>query len=156
LSYRIGYSGIEVFFPAGVLEFFGTNNLIMKNSITTPSELQNHISLMNKRSRLLEESISGKVHNIREGLKPVNLIKNTFSSLGSGIKTKKNLVNATVGVGLGFLAYRMIAGKTPNILKKTTARAVQLGVTSFMARRLNFWRMFAQNFLAKRRMRRNA
>lgn len=129
--------------------------LDMKNRISTLSELQNHISLMNKRSRVLEDSMAGRFHDIKEGLKPSNLIRNTFSSFKPGSKSRKNMVNTTMGLGLGYLAYRMIAGKTPNILKKTTARAIQLGVTGFMASRLNFWKRFAQNLVSKRSIRRS-
>ena len=125
----------------------------MKNSITTAEELQNHIRLIKKRNRLLEDNIRLRFRNSIEGLKPMNLIKNSFSSNHG---TRRNLISTTVGLGLGYLAYRMVAGKSPGMVKKTTARALQVGVTSFLAKKLGLWGKFAQNLLAKRRNRADA
>jgi len=83
----------------------------------------------------------------------MNLIKNSFSSNHG---TRRNLISTTVGLGLGYLAYRMVAGKSPGMVKKTTARALQVGVTSFLAKKLGLWGKFAQNLLAKRRNRADA
>jgi hypothetical protein len=125
----------------------------MKNSITTAEELHNHIRLMKKRNRLLEDNIRLKFRNSLEALKPKNLIKNSFTSLGSNYGARRNIVSATVGLGLGYIAYRMIAGKSPNVLKRTTARAVQLGLTGVLAKKIGLWGRFVQDIIAKRRMR---
>jgi hypothetical protein len=125
---------------------------IMEKSISSANELQNNIRVLQKRSRLLEDSIRERFDDTKESFKPGNLLRSAFSTGSNGAAVKKNLFGTAIGLGLGYLAYRWIAGRSPGMFKKTTARAVQLGVFGVMSKKINLWTRVAQDMISKRRV----
>jgi len=82
-----------------------------------------------------------QLHLTYEGLKPFNLIKNTFKeAVESGKEAlaspdlKVNMVNTSVGLAAGYLSKLLFVGISNNPLRKILGYAMMFGITKFVAK----------------------
>ena len=83
-----------------------------------------------------KEAVIEQFYETYESLKPLNIVKNEFKRLTGTINssdTKNNIVNAVIGLGVGFLTRRLFIGGSHNIFKKLFGTAVQMGVTRLVS-----------------------
>ncbi|MBP7809217.1 MAG: hypothetical protein KA163_07995 [Bacteroidia bacterium] len=69
-------------------------------------------------------------HETYESLKPLNLIKNTIKQAIKSHDLKENLVNTVMGLASGFVAKKLIVGKTNNPLSSVLGSIIELAVTN--------------------------
>ena len=67
-------------------------------------------------------------------LKPANVLKNIFTEITSSGELKDNLVNTSAGMAAGYAAKKLVAGKSPGLVRKIAGDAVQLGISNVIAR----------------------
>ena len=73
-------------------------------------------------------------HATYESLKPINIIKNTFEEAVSAPDLKTNIVNAAIGITTGFIAKKVLIGKTYNPFTKLIGIILEIGVTKIAAK----------------------
>jgi hypothetical protein len=80
-----------------------------------------------------EEDLKNTAKIILDNLKPLNLIKNTFSSTIKSPGFGKNLLRGIVGLAAGFVSKKIFVMGSSNIVKKALGTVVELGVAKVVA-----------------------
>lgn len=78
--------------------------------------------------------IKMEIDEIKEDLKPLNLIQNTFHEINEVVGFKSNLLQSIISIGIGYLSRKMIIGKSNSKIKTFLGSLLQLAVTKFVAR----------------------
>ncbi|WP_238698886.1 hypothetical protein, partial [Flavobacterium circumlabens] len=98
------------------------------------------IDTLNQRIQLLENrqdeewcAIKEEIDDIKENLKPLNLIRNTVEEINETVGFKSNLAQSAMSIGIGYLAKRFIVGKSDSIFKGILGSVLQLVVTNLVS-----------------------
>jgi hypothetical protein len=82
-----------------------------------------------------EYKISHHWEEVKETYSPRNLIRKGFGNLIVEGKSNPKLIISGIGLGLGFLVRKLILGKSPGMARKLAGTAVQVGISSLLARK---------------------
>ncbi|MEI6900108.1 MAG: hypothetical protein WCL00_09535, partial [Bacteroidota bacterium] len=84
----------------------------------------------------IEEGIRLKehLHDAIDGMKPINLIRNTLKSVVGSNELKEEMVVSSIGLGAGLVSKLVIAGMMKSPLRKVIGTAVMLVVTHYIER----------------------
>jgi len=77
-------------------------------------------------------AIKKDMHDAYESLKPVHVIKTLVSELFTSPEIRKDLFQSGVGLGAGYLAKKIVVGKSHNLFKRLMGQLVQIGVTNMV------------------------
>lgn len=100
--------------------------------ISTIAELRDEIRLLKDEQSLQYQFMKEHFINVRENLRPINIIKNTFSEVVSSPDLATNVLNAAVGLGVGILSKRMIMGATRNPFTKLLGTILEAGIATIV------------------------
>jgi hypothetical protein len=99
------------------------------------------IDSLNQRIKLLEDQqdrewceIKDEIEEIKENLKPLNLIRNTVQEINEAIGFKSDLAQSAISIGIGYLAKKLVVGKTDSTFKNIFGSILQLAVTTLVAK----------------------
>lgn len=108
-------------------------------SITSVDALQEAIATLKHRRNQQELEIASKLlllyDNLKDSLKPVNIIKNIFRELIESPGIQHRALNAAMGMVAGYLSRKLFVRSPSGILKKLFGAALQFGVTTFVGTR---------------------
>lgn len=79
-------------------------------------------------------AIKDEIDEIKENLKPLNLIRNTVSEINETVGFKSDIAQSAISIGIGFLAKKLVIGKSDGIFKNIFGSLVQLAVTTLIAK----------------------
>ena len=79
-------------------------------------------------------AIKDEIDEIKENLKPLNLIRNTVSEINETVGFKSDIAQSAISIGIGFLAKKLLVGKSDGIFKNIFGSLVQLAVTTLIAK----------------------
>ena len=82
-------------------------------------------------------------------LKPINMLKAKFKEMVLAPDSKSNAVNAVIGLATGFIAKKVIVGRTHNPLMKFVGFAVELVIANKVAKNLEGIRSIAEIIFKK-------
>ena len=101
-----------------------------------------NIETLNQRIQLLENrqdeewcAIKDEIDEIKENLKPLNLIRNTIEEINETVGFKGNIAQSAISIGIGYLAKRFVIGKTDSTVKNIFGTLLQLVVTKLVSKR---------------------
>ncbi|WP_026729065.1 hypothetical protein [Flavobacterium denitrificans] len=99
------------------------------------------IDQLNQRIKLLEDrqdaewcSIKDEIDEIKENLKPLNLIRNTVEEINETVGFKSHIAQSAISIGIGYLAKRFIVGKSDSFFKGILGSIVQLVITNLVSK----------------------
>ena len=99
------------------------------------------IDQLNQRIQLLENrqdeewcAIKDHIDDLKENLKPINLIRNTVEEINETVGFKSDLAQSAISIGIGYLAKRFIVGKGDSMFKGILGSIVQLIVTNLVSK----------------------
>jgi hypothetical protein len=99
------------------------------------------IDTLNQRIKFLEDQqdkewcdIKDEIDEIKENLKPLNLIRNTVEEINETIGFKSDIAQSAVSIGIGYLAKKLVIGKTDSTFKNILGSILQLAVTTLVAK----------------------
>ena len=102
----------------------------------------NHTETLQEAILLLKLQQSGQLDQLKEqyqytyeSLKPINIIKRTFTQLTSTAEFKGNVVSNLIGIGTGYLTKKVLVGSTNNIFKKVFGTVLQLAITNIVTKK---------------------
>ena len=102
----------------------------------------NHTETLQEAILLLKLQQSGQLDQLKEqyrytyeSLKPINIIKRTFTQLTSTAEFKGNVVSNLIGIGTGYLTKKVLVGSTNNIFKKVFGTMLQLAITNIVTKK---------------------
>ncbi len=102
--------------------------------INNASDLKASIEYL-ERKNLMQKNVIIEIYNdTLESLKPMNLLKSSFSKIVRSPGLVENIIDATVGLGAGFLSRKILIGKSAGILKKLLGSAVEFGVAGLITK----------------------
>ena len=82
-------------------------------------------------------AIKNHVDEIKENLKPINLIRNTVEEINETFGFKCHITQSAISIGIGYLAKRFIVGKGDSMFKGILGSVVQLIVTNLVSKPQN-------------------
>ncbi|WP_163411440.1 hypothetical protein [Flavobacterium ajazii] len=96
---------------------------------------------LNQRIQLLENQqdkewcdIKDEIDEIKENLKPLNLIRNTVEEINKTVGFKSNLAQSAINIGIGYLAKKLVIGKTNSTFKNILGSVLQVAVTTLISK----------------------
>lgn len=99
------------------------------------------IDALNQRIKQLEAqqdaewiAIKDEIDEIKENIKPLNLIRNTVAEINETVGFKSDLAQSAISIGIGYLAKKLVIGKTDSIFKNILGSILQLAVTTLVAK----------------------
>lgn len=81
--------------------------------------------------------IKDHIEDIKENLKPINLIRNTVEEINETVGFKSHLAQSAISIGIGYIAKRFIVGKGDSMFKGILGSIVQLIVTNLVSKPQN-------------------
>src|SRR5664280_1520308 len=103
-------------------------------SITSTVELKEAIRLLQEQQIYQGLILKEEFFTVTESMKPINIIKSTFSQVTSSHDLLGNLLSTTVGLAAGYISKKTLVGSSANLLKKLFGTVFQFGVTTLIAR----------------------
>lgn len=79
-------------------------------------------------------AIKDEIKEIKENIKPLNLIRNTVEEINGAVGFKSDLAQSAISIGIGYLAKKLIVGKTDSMFKNIFGSIIQLAVTTLVAK----------------------
>jgi len=104
------------------------------DNITSISDIRDAIELLEIEQEVKVQQLRQQFQETYESLKPVNLLKSAVKEISSTPLISSNLLGMTTGVGLGFLARKIVIGASGGIFRKIIGTILQFSVTNFIAR----------------------
>jgi hypothetical protein len=112
--------------------------------ITTYSDLQNEILLLEieqtDRRQLLKEQLLISY----ESLKPLSLFRSALTDLTTSPGVEDNLLGSVLGLATGYLSKKVFIGTSGNLLRKLIGSVLQFGVTNLVSRHPEAIRAFGK------------
>lgn len=99
-------------------------------SITTAAELKNAIQQLEVKQAGEFKLMKEEFEDTYENLKLINIIKNTFKQAASAPDLKTDIINTAIGLSTGFVAKKLMLGKTLNPFSKLLGVIVELAVAN--------------------------
>ncbi len=96
--------------------------------ISSISDLDKAIIELEKRKVIQESLLRAQFESTKESLKPLNLIKSSFSKITHTPEVRDGVAKTVVGVGLGLLTKNMFLGKAYPLVRSLLNNAVERGV----------------------------
>ena len=84
-----------------------------------------------------------------ESLKPSNIIRNVVKEFYSSENLKNELVSTAISVTSGFIAKKLVIGKSNNQLLKLVGLAIQFGMTTLVSKKIGFLQEAVIQFINK-------
>jgi hypothetical protein len=102
--------------------------------ITATAELKNSILLLELKQAEEVFLLKAEIINTYEHFRPINLIKSALNKFMEAPDFKTRLLNTTLSLATGYVAKKLTIGTTHNPIKQLLGVAVQMGVTSLLAK----------------------
>lgn len=102
--------------------------------INNSTDLKAAIQNLESKNLLQKQVITDMFNDTVESLKPINLLKSSFNKVVRSPGLVEKIIDATVGLGAGFLSKKLLIGKSTSILKKLLGNAVEFGVAGLITK----------------------
>lgn len=79
-------------------------------------------------------AIKDEVAEIKQNLKPLNLIRNTVEEINETVGFKSHLAQSAISIGIGYLAKRLVVGKSDSAFKSIFGSVIQLIITNLVSK----------------------
>lgn len=96
--------------------------------------LNERISLLQKKQAQQLKLLSEQFNITYESLRPINIIKSTFSEVATSPGIKNNILDNVIGLTTGYVSRKILTGATRNPLKKMLGAALQFAVTNIVSK----------------------
>lgn len=113
---------------------FTNSELKQMKKITSITELRENILLLEIKQANEKILLKEQFKTTYEGLKPVNLIKNTFNELIAAPYLKEGLFDTILSLAAGYLSKKAVVGSTNNPLKQILGTFLQMGITNIVSK----------------------
>lgn len=124
-------------------------------NITSTAELKNAIQILEVEQAIQGQLLKEQFYHLSESLKPVNILKNTFSDITSSPYLIDNILGTALGLATGFLTKKLVVGVPINLVRKLFGSILQFGVTKMVAQHpdaiISIGQFVYQHILRKKR-----
>ena len=102
-------------------------------NIENETDLELAIAEMESRHRHEGRVIINEFNLALEQVKPANIVKNILTEVTSSGELKDNLVNTSVGMGAGYIAKTLFAGKKAGPIRKLVGNGLMFGISNLIS-----------------------
>jgi hypothetical protein len=78
-------------------------------------------------------AIKEKFYEIKENLRPANIIRNTFDEVATSPRLRLNLLGAVVGLGAAYFSRKLVVGRSVSVFRNILGSVLQLGISAVVA-----------------------
>jgi hypothetical protein len=103
-------------------------------SITSTGQLKEAIRLLQEQQTYQGLVLKEEFFTVIESVKPVNVIRSTFSQVASSHDLIGNILSTTLGLAAGYVSNKTLVGSSANLLRKLFGTILQFGITTLVAR----------------------
>ena len=103
--------------------------------INNSSDLKAAIIRLEQQNKIQKNLVVEQFHTTYESLKPVNILKSSLNKVVHSPGVVENVINATIGLGAGFLSKKILLGGSRGILNKLLGTAVEFGVAGLVSKK---------------------
>ncbi len=96
--------------------------------ITTIEDLRGTISELEIKQAVEKMALKERFSALKESVKPINLIKNTFSEAAASPVVRESVLTSAIGLIVGYVAKRAVFGVAPSTVKNIAGTLLQMGV----------------------------
>ncbi len=104
-------------------------------SIQSSKDLQKIISSLESQRIQQEILIKERWEEVKESLRPVNIVKRSFKEMVSGTTPKSALFGSIAAIGVSMLATKFVRANASNGLRKWMGSLLQVGIRSLLAKK---------------------
>ncbi|KUJ59720.1 hypothetical protein AR687_21895 [Flavobacteriaceae bacterium CRH] len=102
--------------------------------IYTIDQLNQRIQLLENRQDTEWCAIKDEIDDIKDNLKPINLIRNAVEEINETVGFKSHLAQSAISIGIGLLAKKLVVGKSDSVFKGILGSIVQLVITNIVSK----------------------
>jgi len=102
--------------------------------ITSVAELKNAIQLLEEEQVVKQQMLKEQFYLTYDSFKPTKILSNTLKEMIASPHMVENIIDTSVSLATGFLAKRVIAGASDNILRRIMGSVIQFAVTNLLSR----------------------
>lgn len=106
----------------------------IKENIFTVDRLEQMILETKAQQKQDWIAIKDEVAEIKHNLKPLNLIRNTVEEINETVGIKSHLAQSAISIGIGYLAKRLVVGKSDSAFKSIFGSVIQLIITNLVSK----------------------
>lgn len=125
-------------------------------NISTVAEIKDAIRQLKEKQVVQGQELKASFLFVVDSVRPINLIKSTFSDVTSSPDLMSNILSTTIGLTAGYLTNKTLLLSTGGALKKLLGTVLQFGVTSVFVRNpeavKSLGQSFIQRFLSKKKV----
>ena len=96
--------------------------------------LRNAIVQLETTQTIEEKIMKQQFHLAYESMKPVNLIKSTFTEVVASQEIREKVLTTTVGLAAGFVSKKLFEGASYSPLRKLFGTALMFGITEVITK----------------------
>lgn len=96
--------------------------------IRNNADLKQTILYLNNKRKLEESEIKEHFSEVKESLRPANIIKSVFKEVASAPSVQQKVLGISLGLTVGMLSKRMILGKTKTMVGNFIGNAIEMRV----------------------------
>ncbi|CAH0997949.1 hypothetical protein EMA8858_04084 [Emticicia aquatica] len=118
--------------------------------------MKNESEALRETIRLLENQqtkeliiLKEQLHLTYESLRPINLLKNTFTDVTSSPDLQDTVVNNVIGLTTGYLSKKVLLGSSHNPIKSMFGTLLQFGVANVVSNHSETIKAIGEVFLRK-------
>ncbi|MBK9389276.1 MAG: hypothetical protein IPN68_03455 [Bacteroidetes bacterium] len=115
--------------------------------ITSIIELKDAIHSLEDKQHIQGQLLKEHFLMFLDLIKPVNIIKNTFREVASEPDLMSNILRTTIGLTVGYISNKTIAGSSHNLFRKLLGIIMQFSTTSLIIRNPEVIKSFGQSLL---------
>jgi hypothetical protein len=102
--------------------------------VYTIDDLNQRIKFLENRQDTEWCEIKDEIDDIKENLKPLNLIRNTVEEINETVGFKSHMAQTAISIGIGYLAKKLVVGKSDSMFKNIFGSLIQLVVTNLVSK----------------------
>ena len=106
----------------------------IKENIFTVDRLEQMILETKAQQKQDWIAIKDEVAEIKHNLRPLNLIRNTVEEINEAVGVKSHLAQSAISIGIGYLAKRLVVGKSDSAFKSIFGSVIQLIITNLVSK----------------------
>jgi hypothetical protein len=103
-------------------------------TIKSGEELRGAIINLEETQEQEGKMLKSQFHLAYEGMKPVNIIKNTLRETVESLELKEGVIIAFIGMAAGYFSRKIIVGASHSPMRKLIGTAFMFGVTNLAAK----------------------
>lgn len=120
------------------------------NRITNAEQLRNEIARLELRQEAERKAVKASYADVKEALKPVNLIRSSMKEVGASTKdVQGKFIGSLVGLAVGYLTRKAVFGKAQGMVKQAAGTLLQMGIAGVVSKNSGGLRSLGSSLLKR-------